>query len=349
MYGTLGGNVLGILYFFAYQIVGIYFSSVCLRKEKRELQLLLGSIVGTVGLHWFPTIVSLVMNFNRTSHVIGLIIFVLLVFGLCKWGEQKNIWGTKGLKKTSFLDGCKELWAAVEEAPIYWVCMSGMFVFFAMMLVSHSFPMGDGGEIRTGQCTYGDMNMHLGFITSIANQQTFPPDYSILPGVKLAYPFLCDSVSSSVYIFGTSLWIAYMLPMLLAIFQAMLGFYCLGTVVLKDKAKALVAWILFFFNGGFGFIYFFDKLEVNKENFTRIFTGFYTTPTNLVDDNVRWSNVIVDMLLPQRATLFGWAVLFGTLALIYRAMEEKKVSYFVLAAVFGGALPMIHTDRKSVV
>lgn len=343
MYGTLGGNVLGILYFFAYQIVGICFSSICLRKEKKELQLLLGSIIGTVGLHWFPTIVSLVMDFNTTSHVIGLVLFVLLVVTFGIWGQKKKFWGREEQKKVFFLDGCKELCASVKGAPVFFVCMCVLFVFFAMMLVSHSFPLGDNGEIRTGQCTYGDMNMHLGFITSIANQQTFPPDYSILPGVKLAYPFLCDSVSSSVYVFGASLWVAYMLPMLLAILQAMLGFYCLGTVVLKDKAKALTAWILFFFNGGFGFIYFFDKLEVNKENFTRIFTGFYTTPTNLVDDNVRWSNVIVDMLLPQRATLFGWAVLFGTLALIYRAMEEKKIFYFVLAAVFGGALPMIHT------
>lgn len=131
--------------------------------------------------------------------------------------------------------------------------------------------------------------------------------------------------------------------MLIAILQVFLGFYCLGKVVLKDKIKSLVAWVCFFFNGGFGFIYFLDMVMNNKENFTRIFSGFYTTPTNLVDNNVRWSNVIVDMLLPQRATLFGWAVLFGTLALLYRAMEKKKVRYFVLVAVFGGALPLIHT------
>ena len=129
----------------------------------------------------------------------------------------------------------------------------------------------------------------------------------ILPGVKLAYPFLCDSISSSVYVFGASLRVAYILPMLLAILQVFLGAYCLGKAVLKDKAKACLGWVLFFFNGGFGFVYFFDMLSNNKENFTRIFTGFYETPTNLVGNNVRWSNVIVDMLLPQRATLFGWA------------------------------------------
>ena len=109
-----------------------------------------------------------------------------------------------------------------------------LFVFYYLLVSSHSIPIGENGEIRTGQCGYGDMNMHLGFITSIANQQVFPPDYSIMPGVKLAYPFLCDSNSSSIYIFGSSLRVAYMLPMLVAFFQVMLGVYCLGKVFLKN-------------------------------------------------------------------------------------------------------------------
>ena len=58
---------------------------------------------------------------------------------------------------------------------------------------------------------------------------------------------------------------------------------------------------------------------------------------------IRWTNVVVDMLLPQRATLFGWAVLFGTLALLYRAIRERNRKYFILVGLIGGALPMIHT------
>ena len=60
-----------------------------------------------------------------------------------------------------------------------------------------------------------------------------------------------------------------------------------------------------------------------------IFTGFYKTPTNLGDKGIRWVNVIADMLLPQRATLFGWAVLFAALFLLYRgrfvdAIQAKR-------------------------
>ena len=80
--------------------------------------------------------------------------------------------------------------------------MAVTFCYFAYCLMTHTIPAADNGSFHTGQSTYGDMNMHLGFITSIANQKRFPPEYSIYPGVRLAYPFLCDSISSSLYIWG---------------------------------------------------------------------------------------------------------------------------------------------------
>ena len=100
---------------------------------------------------------------------------------------------------------------------------------------------------------------------------------------------------------------------------------------------------MFFLNGGFGFAYFFPNLQNGTDNFTRIFTSFYETPTNLVNQNIRWVNVIVDMLIPQRATLFGWAVLFPLLYVLYRAVYEHCERYFIIAGIFAGGLVMIHT------
>ena len=58
---------------------------------------------------------------------------------------------------------------------------------------------------------------------------------------------------------------------------------------------------------GFGFVYFLK----DAATFKGIFTGFYTTPTNYTTKNIVWVNPIVDLLIPQRATLFGWAVASG--------------------------------------
>lgn len=336
MYGSIGGNVVGILYFLVYQIVGILFALQFFKKENVALKMLLGSVIGSFSLQWFPVICSFFMGFTQASHVVALVFFLFFVI-LVEKLYLKVSFLPKKIEKNSV-----SLKMFFMENKILWILIP-TFLYFCIVLWGHTIPMNEDGAIYTGQCTYGDMNMHLGFITSIANQGVFPPEYSILPGVRLSYPFLCDSISSSVYIFGASLRVAFMLPVLFALLQVFVGFYCLVQNWLKDKAKTVVAWILFFFNGGFGFVYFFDKIGVDTSNFTRIFTEFYETPTNMVDENIRWSNIIVDMLLPQRATLFGWAILFGTLALLWKAVQEKDRNYFVVAAVLGGGLPMIHT------
>lgn len=189
MYGSISGNVLGILYFFAYQVIGIFFAGRFLHKEKKEFQLLMGSIIGSVGLHWFPTLVSLVNDFTIASHVIALILFALLMVLVQIKPVKKAVFGAEAEKCDGILGSIKILAHRIRKEPVFWIAMLLLFVFFVMLLWSHAIPTGSDGEIRTGQCTYGDMNMHLGFITSIANQQTFPPDYSIMPGTKLSYPF----------------------------------------------------------------------------------------------------------------------------------------------------------------
>ena len=286
------------------------------------MRLLAGSVFGSVLLQWMPVLFAFVFDFTRIAHVAAAIVTVLAAI-LIKQKQQAVL----EAERESHAD-----WKyAVVPVAVYCV--------FAYLVWS-GFEMRSG-VVYSSQATYGDMSMHLGFITSITEQQTFPPQYSILPGTKLSYPFLSDSVSSSLYVWGCDLRLAYMLPMFFAGAQVMYGAWLLFAVWLKDRGKALFAWVLFFLNGGFGFAYF---LKGNLgEQMSRLFTGFYQTPTNLTEENIRWVNMIVDMLLPQRATLFGYAVLFLTLYLLYRAVFEEEIGLFPLVGVLGGALPMIHT------
>ena len=206
-----------------------------------------------------------------------------------------------------------------------------------VLLLSHTLREMNGA-LYTGQSGWGDMPMHLGFVTSIAAQGSFPPEYSILPGERLCYPFLCDSVSSSLYLLGTPLRWAYMIPAFFAFAQVFCGFYHLSRAMLHRRAPAQLAFFLFFLNGGLGMIYF-----TGRQSLRMLLTGFYKTPTNLGDHSIRWVNVIADMLLPQRATLFGWAALFAVLLLLYRAVFCGEDKLFLPAGILGGLLPMIHT------
>lgn len=332
-YGMLQ-NITAIAYYLFFVLSGVFVLHRLLWKEKYSIvaQCLFGSVAGVLALQWFPLLFAFAFDFTMTAHMLalGLQVVVCIVVAWKTTVSQSYIQHFPYKKATNWKRFFK-------ENPV-WIVMLLTFVYFAYCLSTHTISTHSDGSMHAGQCTYGDMNMHLSFITSIANQETFPPEYSLLPGHKLSYPFLCDSISSSLYQFGCSLRLAYILPMIGAILQVFGGLYCFIKYWFRRSGTAFIAWVLFFLNGGLGFLYYRTPQSIRHN-----FTEFYMTPTNQPDKNLRWVQVIVDMLLPQRATLFGWAVLFPLLAFLLVAVRERKTKLFVMAAVAAGALPMIHT------
>lgn len=330
MLGSVGGNVLGTLYFVYFQIAGILVMTKLLKKEGVLTRFLLGSVLGSVLLQWLPVLFAFVFDFTMVSHVLAVIALLPVV-----------VMAVLNLHKTE--TGITEVPARIRYHAAFFVLLAITMVLWVYLLNTHIIPMDETGAIRTGQCTYGDMNMHLGFVSSLANQGTFPPEYSLYPGEKLAYPFLSDSISSSIYLMGASLRYAYILPMLVAFVQVIGGVYLLAMTLFGSRAKALLTYVLYFFNGGLGFVYFIDWAREREFTLESVFSGYYTTPTNLVDHNIRWVNLIADMLLPQRATLFGYAVLFSAIWMLYKAVFGERKEYFLPVGVLISALPMIHT------
>lgn len=350
MFGSLLGNICGIGYYMLYQLMGIFLAGVIFKKEKNMTTVFLGSVIGSFSLQWLPVLYAFFLDFSFSAHIAALITLLILCTVLfLKGGKEILTARIADARKESFSTNTKK---SIKDNPVLFLLIP-LFVFVVIVLNHHTISYVDDA-MHSGQSTYGDMNMHLGFITSIAKQQTFPPEYSILPGTKLAYPFLSDSISSSVYIFGTSLRTAYLLPMFFALLQVFFGMYLLAKQILKSlggsyRAKAFIAFILFFFNGGFGFCYFLPNGDT-ADNFTRIFSEFYETPTNYIAENIQWHNIICDMLIPQRATLFGWAILFPVLYLLMRGRETSHSSltlkenvYFAASGVLAGGLVLIHT------
>jgi hypothetical protein len=337
--------MLGIILYIFYLLIGILISDVILGGKRPLIKLWIGLVTGTILLMWSNIPFSFIFGFSISSHLLGVIfsILIVLLLFLVKSGKDSTF------RTKEYIKTFKSRWFIPLEKSekTYLVILSAFMLYSLIVLLNHTIYKLDGA-LWTGQSTYGDMSMHLGFITSIATQGTFPPEYSILPGAKLNYPFLCDTVSASLYLFGSSLRASYIMPMLVAFATVFTGFWFLAMRILKKTSKAVIAFMLFFLNGGFGLIYFLDKLRIDKSNFTRIFTSFYKTPTNLVNhgdsfSNIRWTNTIADMMVPQRATLFGWMVLFVVLYLLYMAVFEKKKEFFLPAGIFAGLMPMVHT------
>ena len=314
--------MVGVIWYLYWQVLGLGLSRVVFASRRQTIRLWLGSIFGTAASMWMPVIFAFSLGFGPKAHICAALSGALIALLLWLIMGRRLKPGNKS--------------SCAEDRPLLWL-MIPFFALWVYLVWSHTLRPVEGG-MYTGQCTYGDMSMHIGFITSLAEQQTFPPYYSILPGTRISYPFLCDSVSASLYVLGSDLRTAYILPMLFAFVQFGCGFWFLGREVCREKAAPVLSFLLFFLNGGLGMIYFIRDYTLKD-----LFTGFYKTPTNLVEKGMRWVNVIADMLLPQRATLFGWAALVGALYLLYLGVFREDRDAWLPAGVIGGLLPMIHT------
>ena len=317
--------MVGLVWFVFWQALGIWLAEGVFSRYRQAVRVWLGSVCGTLLSMWAPIPFSFLWGFSHFSHTAALFLGIALagVLFYRKRPLAKEAIGAASVDKDI-------------DRPLRFLFIP-FFLFSVVLVLNHSIPVIDGA-IYTGQCTYGDMCMHLGFISSLAEQQTFPPFYNILPSARICYPFLCDSVSASLYLLGTPLRWAYIVPMLFAFAQIYAGFWFLGREICRRAKAPILAFLFFFLNGGFGMIYFIKDYSLHD-----LFTGFYKTPTNLTEKGMRWVNVIADMLLPQRATLFGWAALLAVLFLLFRAVFRDDKAAWLPAGILGGLLPMIHT------
>lgn len=315
----------------------------------------MGLSFGLALLMWLPALFAFVMGFTVAAQLLALGLAAAIGVLFAVLGRKRAHTGRFKLR---------------EERAFLLTVLPIIFVGTVLML-NHNIVNASDGSLHVGQCTYGDLCMHLGFITSISVQKTFPPMYSILPDTRLGYPFLCDSVSSTFYTLGASLRFATILPSVYALVCVVTGVYMLFEEWFEKNSVAVLGTWLFFIGGGFGFWYFFDHAKTFETlsaggdwaNWIRetlgfrvtvngsptvdmekmLLEGWYKTPTNFVDNGLRWVNTIADMLIPQRATLFGWALLFPALRLLRRASLGKEHKLFIPLGILAGAMPLVHT------
>ena len=319
--------MLGVLYFVLFELSGCLIAERLFRGKGLQTRLWLGLTLGCGMLMWFPSLFAFALDFTLSAQLLG----AFLALALGAW---------------AFLSGRGRRAPAAEEAdePPLWLTLAAVLplaLVMAYMQYTHTI-LPVGGAIHTGQSTYGDLNLHLGIATGLVNQ-AYPPDYTILPGTPLGYPFLVDAASASLYMMGMELRWAFIVPGVVMSALVFWGFLMLAWELTKSWRAALLAYALMFLNGGLGFAYLFDLAGKDPSRLIEAFTGFYKAPANLIDQNIRWVNVLVDMILPQRTLMAGWLAVIPALWLLMRCVRERKKSLFAMLGVWAGFMPMIHT------
>ena len=333
--------ILSCLFIFLFAASGICISETVFSEKRFVDRLWLGLVLGLLLLTWLPSLFAFGIGFTLTAQWLSAAA-VLVIDLVCGWLLFRR-------RKQHAAVFC----SLRNEHVMLMFAIPTVLIGFILLNTHILYPHADG-SLWVGQVTYGDLAMHLGFITSIAEQSVFPPQYSIFPGHALNYPFLCETSGASLYLLGASVRMAYLLTAGYAYLVLVLGVYRFMKQWLKKNNRAVLASVLFFFGGGFGFFYFFDLSKnggvlssllgtAGQTVSQTLLDGFYQTPTNIPALGLRWVNIIVDMLIPQRATLFGWAFLFPCLYLLHGFAFERKQKNVVMLGILAGLLPLIHT------
>lgn len=320
-----------------YMLFGLVLAYVVLPSQRGAVRCWMGLVFGCTALMWLPCLPAFFLGFTRTAQYIALGAAlagtaVLAVLLLLRRGRT-----APGEKKPAPVPPAKRDLTGLAVSL-------AVTAFCGYLLHTHIILPHADGSLWVGQSTYGDLTLHLSFIESFYQQGQFPPEYSIFPGQKLDYPFLADAASGSLRFFGLSLRMAVIAPSIVMLFCVFFGFWLLADHMTKKLTPTLTAWLLFVFNGGFGFVLFLN----GKYSLNDLLYGFYKTPANLIDEDIRWVNVVCDMLIPQRTTMAGWCVGIAALYLLITALEKTVEQgggrrEFAVLAVLAGAMPMIHT------
>ncbi len=336
----------GALFILCFLAAGILILRCLLPRQPLPARAWLGMSLGLVLMMWLPALVAFLRPFDRASQWLSLLLLLLLC-GAALLARSRE----EPLKLSD--QDRREL---------------RLLLFFALPMsllgawLEHTHVLRPAeGALHVGQATYGDLPLHLAIATSLEGR-TLPADYSILPGSLLAYPFLADSLSTSFLALGWGLREAVAVPGVLMMALVFSGFLILALRLCATRRAAALAFLFVFLNGGLGFLYAFDMAGVSLggagqnqlqqgtwlERLSNILAGWYQTPANHAEFsryNLRWSNIVADMLLPQRTFLAGWAVLMPALYLVTDGMKagRRDMRQWLLAGILAGALPLIHT------
>ena len=339
--------MLSLLYLLVYLFAGCVIIRALLPAQHPQVRVWLGLSLGLLLMMWLPALLAFAVRFSLLGHMLALIPLA---------GITVAVWVTRDKTPARALDDKDRQLLLLMACVAVPLTLLGGYLQYTHCLREVN------GTLHVGQSTYGDLPLHLGIITSLRDA-AFPPEYSILPGERLSYPFLMDSLSTSFMLFGLPLRWAVIIPGTLMMGLVFSGYMILADRMASGRRAVVIATLFVFINGGLGFLYSLDTLGVSNggsvnslqsgtwlERLNTILRGWYQTPANHAEQsyyNLRWSNIIADMLVPQRTFLGGWCMLLPCIYLLYDAAARKEQRFplrqMVLLGVMAGGLPLLHT------
>jgi hypothetical protein len=213
---------------------------------------------------------------------------------------------------------------------------AGVYVY---LLFANAYRVLPDGLYSGNGSTWADWAAHLSYAGSFAYGANFPPMLPLDPGHHLPYPFMIDFLAALLVPLGASLPTSLVLSSGLLAFAFAPVMYLAGVRLTGSRAVSALAPFIFTLSGGLGFVYFISDLDSKGLGILFHLPRQYTGLQQL---NYQWLTPLVSSMLPQRSTLFGFAIVLIVLALLYTAVSRPGWQPFLFAGLVAGLSPTFH-------
>ena len=333
-----------------------------------------GFVIGIGLFTWFTYLFSLFFGLGTVSILFSILLVstIGIVIFICSHGWFKQI----------VCSECLALKNRFQDNRYSYIVHLVVFTFFSFVfcrLFYRTIIWHDGDMFIGLPNNYGDLPLHLSYITSFVWGDNIPPQDPIFAGERLAYPILADFLSAIFLKLGLDFRDMVFVPGYLLTMAFFGTLYYFVYRLTRKRVAALTGVFIFFFAGGFGFYYFFQDLNGTQIGLNHFLSNIPRDYTKINDLNYHWITPLTCLNVPQRALLFGFPVTMMIFSVLYTGIESMIVtaannctanrkaslrlrlfslrsieystsikncsewSQFVFAGVLAGTLPFFHT------
>lgn len=297
-----------------------------------------GIMIGTILLIAACFVFSYFLGFNAIV-ILGSFAVVSLIIGKFFLKDRESISKNVSEDKTLFLSRIKK-----GELNIF------LLVFFsALLLFGTLWPKvlyQENQDIYTVGTSgvWGDWAAHSAYVSHFAYSDTISLEHPLYAGIKFSYTFIPDFLSAIFIKLGSNFIPSMIVPGFVFSMAPVVLLYYFSFRLAKKESIAALTVLLFIFDGGLGFLYFFkDIASVPYAGLVDFFKNSPLEYAHLADENIHWTALINNLVLPQRAFTMGMPLGILVLTAILIGLREiKNNKMFLYAGIIAAFLPAIH-------
>lgn len=345
--------IISLLIILLLSLSGLSLTYLFSKKETFLWRLSAGNIIGSA---FFGLVCFIIANFFGLSAITILVSLAISIAPLLIIIKNKEAKKQLKLEWQEGKNKCQGANFAKFWHIAYYIFFIALFIAFfdrAMIVKSTGIFTGTSHNL-------GDLPYHLGAIFSFADGNNFPPQNPSYAGSKFTYPFMTDFLTACLIKLDVRVQTAMLVQNVSLAFSLLV---ILERFVFKIAGKRLagkIAPFILFFNGGFGFLWFFKDYFYGTSG---VFELLWNLPQDYtIGDEFRWGNSLVTLFITQRSLLFGMPLTVIILEYLWKIFRIEKVpkkrcdnkkrmqsarqtfdlSGFLIG-LLAGTLPLIHT------